>query len=163
MRRREVFRRVALRILAGALAAPVVVRAQQARELRAIIQYGVSYLPFMLIEGEHLQEAALVDQGNAPMELKIQRVSGSIAVNDGLLAGMADVGVMGVTSLLIINEKSRGAVKALAGCVLDSVANRIRSLLDFTLHDRIAPPATTSPRRSACEWRPKKGSVAQKA
>jgi NitT/TauT family transport system substrate-binding protein len=143
-------RRGALGVVAGALAAPSLLRAQQPREVRVIIQYGVSYLPFMVMEDQKLLETELRGEGAEPFELKIQRVSGSNAVNEGLLADTADMGLMGVPSLLIIAEKSRGAVKGIAGCsslpmVLNTVVDRIKTLQDFTPQDRIALPAITSP------------------
>ena len=150
MRRNHISRRTALAVIAGAVAAPSLVRAQQATEVRAIIQYGVSYLPLMMIEEEKLLGAVLAEQGDARIELKLQRVSGSNAVNEGLLAGTADMGVMGMPSLLIIAEKTRGGVKGLAGTssfpmVLNTVVDRIKTLKDFSPEDRIALPATTSP------------------
>jgi NitT/TauT family transport system substrate-binding protein len=104
----------------------------------------------MMIEEEKLLGAALAEQGDARIELKLQRVSGSNAVNEGLLAGTADMGVMGMPSLLIIAAKTRGGVKGLAGTssfpmVLNTVVARIKTLTDFSPQDRIALPATTSP------------------
>jgi NitT/TauT family transport system substrate-binding protein len=104
----------------------------------------------MMIEEEKLLGAALAEQGDARIELRLQRVSGSNAVNEGLLAGTADMGVMGMPSLLIIAEKTRGGVKGLAGTsafpmVLNTVVDRVRTLKDFSPQDRIALPATTSP------------------
>ena len=150
MSRNGISRRTALGVIVGAVAAPAVARAQQATEVRAIIQYGVSYLPLMMIEEEKLLGAALAAQGDPRIELKLQRVSGSTAVNEGLLAGLADMGVMGAPSLLIINEKTRGVVKGLAGAssfpmVLNTVLDRIKTLADFTPQDRIATPAITAP------------------
>jgi NitT/TauT family transport system substrate-binding protein len=143
-------RRSALGAIAGAVALPGLARAQAATEVRTIIQYGVSYLPLMMIEEEKLLGSALAEQGDPRIELKLQKVSGSTAVNEGLLAGTADMGVMGVRSLLIIAEKTRGGVKGVSGCsslpmVLDTVADRIKTIADFTPQDRIATPANTSP------------------
>lgn len=145
-----VSRRTALAAIAGAVAAPTIARAQAAGELRTVIQFGISYLPLMMIAEEKLLGAKLAQMGEPAVELKLQRVSGSNAVNEGLLAGTADMGVMGVPSLLIITEKSRGAVKGLTNAssfpmVLNTVSDRIKSLTDFKATDRIATPAPTSP------------------
>lgn len=149
MRGNKISRRGALGVLAGAIA-PSIVKAQQATEVRAIIQYGVSYLPLMMIEEEKLLGSVLAEQGDPRIELKLQRVSGSNAVNEGLLAGTADMGVMGMPSLLIIAEKTRGGVKGLAGTssfpmILNTVVDRVKTIKDFSPQDRIALPATTSP------------------
>ncbi len=152
MDRGVVSRRSALGVVAGALTAPAVAQAQaQASEVRVMIQFGISYLPLMMIEEEKLLDAALAEEGIGKVALKLQRVSGSTAINDGLLAGAADLGVMGTPSLLIIAEKTRGGVKGLAGTssfpmVLNTSVGRIRTLGDLTpQQDRIALPATTSP------------------
>ena len=162
MTRIEISRRKALGAIAGAMALPALAKAQSATEVRAIIQYGVSYLPLMMIEEEMLLGAALAEQGDTRIELKLQRVSGSTAVNEGLIAGTADMGVMGSPSLLIIAEKTRGGVKGLTGCssfpmVLNTVVERIKTIADFTPQDRIATPANTSPqnlclRMAAEKW-----------
>lgn len=94
MRRNGISGRTALGVIAGAVAAPVVAKAQQPREVRAIIQYGVPYLPLMMIEEEKLLGAALAEQGDPRIELKLQRVSRSTAATEGLFAGTADMGVM---------------------------------------------------------------------
>ena len=150
MSQQEVSRRTALGVIAGAVAAPALAKAQPVTEVRVIIQYGVSYLPLMMMEEEKLLGAALAAQGDQPIEVKLQRVSGSNSVNEGLLAGTADMGMMGSPSLLIIAEKARGGVKGLAGTsafpmVLNAVHDRIKTIADFTPGDRIAAPATTSP------------------
>ena len=150
MTRIHISRRKALGVVAGAMVAPSMAKAETASEVRVIIQFGVSYLPLMMIEEKKLLGAALAEQGDPRIEIKLQRVSGSNAVNEGLLAGTADMGVMGSPSLLIIAEKSRGAVKGLAGCssfpmVLNTVLDRIKTIADFKPEDRIALPAITSP------------------
>lgn len=61
---------------AAALAAPGIARAQQPGEVRVIIQYGVSYLPLMMVEEEKLLGAALAEQGDPKIEVKIQRGGG---------------------------------------------------------------------------------------
>ena len=158
MSQQEVSRRTALGVIAGAVAAPALAKAQPVTEVRVIIQYGVSYLPLMMMEEEEkLLGAALAAQGDQPIELKLQRVSGSNSVNEGLLAGTADMGMMGSFSLLIIAEKARGGVKGLAGTsafpmVLNAVNDRIKTIADFTPGDRIAGRDVGTPGAEGVRW-----------
>jgi NitT/TauT family transport system substrate-binding protein len=115
-----------------------------------MIQYGISYLPLIIMEEEKLLEATTASMGLGRVELKLQRVSGSTAINEGLIAGNADMGVMGVPSLLIIAEKTRGGVKGLSSTssfpmILNTVATDVRTLTDLAKGGRIATPAPTSP------------------
>jgi NitT/TauT family transport system substrate-binding protein len=142
-------RRRALAIVGATLAAPSIARAQ-ARELRIMIQYGVSYLPLMLMEEEKIFEEEAKKRGIGDVKLTLLRVSGSNAVNEGLLAGTTDMGVMGTPSLHIAYEKTRGAIKGLCSInsypmVLNTSADRIKTLADIKDTDRIALPASTSP------------------
>ena len=68
MSRNHISRRTALGVIAGTVAASTLVKAQQTTEVRAIIQYGVSYLPLMMIEEEKLLGAVLAEQGDARIE-----------------------------------------------------------------------------------------------
>lgn len=146
-------RRTALKLSAavagGLLAGARPVLAQPA-PVRVLVQFGVSYLPLMMIEKHKLLGEALAKKGLPRVEMALQRVSGSTAVNEGLLAGTADMGVMGVPSLLIIANKTRGRVLGLVGTsampmVLNTNQERIKGIADFQPSDRIALPAPTAP------------------
>jgi NitT/TauT family transport system substrate-binding protein len=121
-----------------------------AREVKAAIQFGLAYLPMIVVEEDKLLDAKANKRGLDGAKLTLIRLSGSTAINDALLSGNADMGVMGMPSLLILWEKTKGAYKGLAGMssfpmVLNTISPDIRSLSDFAAKDRIALPATTSP------------------
>lgn len=142
-------RRQTIALLGAAIAAPSAARAE-AREVRIMIQYGLSYLPIMLMEDEEIFAEEARKRGIGDVKLKLLRVSGSNAINEGLLAGTADMGVMGTPSLHIAYEKTRGAIKGLCSVnsypmVLNTIADRIKTLADVKPTDRIALPASTSP------------------
>jgi len=61
-----VSRRGALGIVAGAIAAPSLLCAQQPCKVQVIIQYGTSYLPFMVMKDQKFLETALRDEGAEP-------------------------------------------------------------------------------------------------
>ncbi len=142
-------RRQTMAMLGAALVVPSAARAE-ARELRIMVQYGLSYLPMMLMEDEGIFAEEARKRGIGDVKLTLLRVSGSNAINEGLLAGTTDMGAMGTPSLHIAYEKTRGAIKGLCSVnsypmVLNAVAGRIKTLADVEASDRIALPASTSP------------------
>jgi NitT/TauT family transport system substrate-binding protein len=123
-----------------------------AREVKAAIQFGLAYLPMMVMDEDHILENEAKKRGVDGVKLTLVRVSGSTAVNDTLLSGNADMGVMGTPSLLIIWEKTKPslAVKGMASMssfpmILNTVNPNLKSVADITDKDRIALPASTSP------------------
>jgi NitT/TauT family transport system substrate-binding protein len=142
-------RRHTMAMLGAAMASPSAARAQ-VRELRVMVQYGLSYLPVMLMEDEGIFAEEARKRGIGDVKLTLLRVSGSNSINEGLLAGTTDMGAMGTPSLHIAYEKTRGAIKGLCSVnsypmVLNTVAERIKTLADVQPADRIALPASTSP------------------
>lgn len=148
----EMSRRSALGVMAGAaLSLPRPARAQ-GRELGIVIQFGLSYLPLMVMEHEGLLAEELRKRNLPPVTLKLIRMSGSTAVNEALLAGTAELGVLGTPGLLVIAEKTRNnlGVKGIAGVslmpmILNTATPRLKSLADIGASDRIALPSTASP------------------
>lgn len=148
----EMSRRGALGVMAGAaLALPMTARAEE-RELGVVIQFGLSYLPLMVMDRDGLLAEELRKRNLPPVSLKLFRVSGSTAVNEALLAGTAELGVLGTPGLLVIAEKTRNhlGVKGLAGVsmmpmILNTVSPRLKSVADIGPTDRIALPSTSSP------------------
>jgi len=129
---------------------PSILTPASARELKAAIQFGLAYLPMMIIQEDRLLEIESRKHGLEETKLALIRLSGSAAINDALLSGNVDMGVMGTPSLLILWDKTRGAYKGLAGMssipmVLNTINPDIKSLADFTPSHRIALPATTAP------------------
>jgi len=129
--------------LLGALPA----RAEVA-EVRLTQQFGLSYLPLIVVRVNHLIEKHAKAAGIDDLKVSFTQLSGGSAINDALLAGAVDYGVAGIAPALVAWDKTRGNVDIRAVAALDSVAvylntNKasIRTIKDFTEADRIAVPA----------------------
>src|SRR2546428_13471004 len=90
--------------LATALAAP----APEPRELRVAEQYGLAFLPLMIMRDQHLVERRAKQLGLAKLEVKWARLGAVSAINDALLAGELDFAAGGGPSLVLLWSKTRG-------------------------------------------------------
>lgn len=123
-----------------------------AKEVKVAIQFGLAYLPIMVMKEDGLLEAEAKKRGINDAQLSVVKISGSTAVNEAILSNNVDMGVMGTPSLLIMWEKtkSRLSVKGLASMssfpmILNTTKTSVSSLKDFGPRDRIALPATSAP------------------
>jgi NitT/TauT family transport system substrate-binding protein len=116
-------------------------------ELRLGTQRGLTYLPWAVIEHEHLIEAAATEAGLTPPKVSYANFSGGAAMNDGLLSNSIDVAATGIPSFLALWAKGKGrfAVRGLAsyGTIRIALVSRnpdVKTIADFTDKDRIATP-----------------------
>ncbi len=135
-------------LLAGSLFSPLQVAAA---DVRVAVQFGLPYLPLMVMEADKLLEAEAVKRGLPDTALKLMKLSGTAAVNDAILSGAVDLGIVGTPGLLIAWDKTKSslAVKGLASCathplVLNTNKAHIKTLADLGPADRIALPAINS-------------------
>lgn len=135
---------IALLVLAlGLVAAP-----SRAAELRIAKQFGLRYLPLVVMRHDKLIEHHAAAAGVDALGVQWVRVSGGAAANDALLSGSADLVTAGLGPLLTIWDRTRGNldVRALgsldASVILLNTNNpAVRSIRDFGPKDRIALPA----------------------
>ena len=127
-------------LLAGLRPAP-------AETVRIARQFGISYLPLIL-----MQDAGLLEQEGRARGLDLQvewlTFTGGPPINDGLISGNIDIANGGVTTMLTLWGRTRGNLKVRA---LASLGNMpiwlntsnpaVKTVADFTEHDRIALPA----------------------
>lgn len=112
-------------------------------------QYGLGYLPTVIMRHERLVERQAEAAGVAGLEVRWIRVLGGAAANDALISGNADYVGAGIGPLLTLWDKTRGGaleVRAVGGIDASSLAllttnPRVRTLADFSDADRIALPA----------------------
>jgi NitT/TauT family transport system substrate-binding protein len=123
-----------------------------AKEVTVAIQFGLAYLPIMVMNEDKLLETEAKKRGIPDAQLKVLKVSGSTSVNEAILSGNADMGVMGTPSLLLMWEKTKSSlgVKGLASMssfpmILNTTRANVKTIKDFASTDRIAVPATTAP------------------
>jgi NitT/TauT family transport system substrate-binding protein len=149
MRRRE-FGLAALGATAT-LAAAALIRpaAAEASSIRIAKQYGLPYLPLMVMEQEKLVEKYAAQQGLPALRIEWPQLGGPSAFVDGLLSGQLEFGVAAVPSLATLWEKTSGTaqeVRALSAVqsqpyVVVTRNPAVRTIADFTSADRIALPS----------------------
>lgn len=120
-------------------------------ELRIAQQYGINYLPLMVMEDRHLIEAQAKRAGLGDVNVTWSKMASGAAMNDGLLSGSLDIASGGVGPIITLWAKTStmGAAQQIKGIasldsmpvVLNTRNPRIKSVKDFTESDKIALPA----------------------
>ena len=72
-------------------------------------QFGVAFLPFMLMERDNLVEKHAKAAGIA-LKTNWQKVAGPSVINDGLLSGTVHFGAVGAPSLITLWSKTKSNV-----------------------------------------------------
>ncbi|MDR1285016.1 MAG: ABC transporter substrate-binding protein [Campylobacteraceae bacterium] len=115
-------------------------------ELRISKQYGLAYLPLIVLEEKGLiaKHAKIVGLG----DIKVEWITfgGGATANDALLSGSVDIISGGNAPFVRLWDKTKGKVKALAALdqsplVLNSANPHVKTLRDLTDKDKIALPA----------------------
>ena len=139
--------------LAGLAALPAAARPRRARAaptpLRIARQYGLPYLPLMVMEQQGLIEKHGAAQGLPSLRVQWTTLGGTSALSDGLLGGELDFIVPGVAALAMLWDKTAGTaqeVRALSAVqsmpfVLVTRNPAVETIADFGDGDRIALPA----------------------
>jgi len=139
-----------IRIAAAAAGLAVLHTASaEVAEVRIVRQFGIHYLPLIVMEHENLVEKEAKAKGLPQLKVTWAQLSGGASVNDALLAGAVDFSAGGVGPLLVLWDKTKGGKDAIrgAGAVSDvpmTLITRnpnVKSLRDFTDKDKIALPA----------------------
>lgn len=127
--------------LAGSAAAEV-------SDVRLARQFGIHYLPLVIMEHQKLVEKQARAIGIGDLKVTWAQLSGGASVNDALLSGAIEFSAGGVGPLIQIWDKSRGLIdiKGMAAVsdvpmTLTTRNPKIRKLEDFTENDKIALPA----------------------
>ena len=121
----------------------------EATEVSIVRQFGIHYLPLVIMEHEKLVEKAGITEGLNDLKVNWAQLSGGTTVNDALLANAVQLSAGGVGPLLVLWDRTKdgkGDVKALAAVsdvpmTLTTRNPNIKSITDFTANDRIALPA----------------------
>lgn len=133
-------------IAAVMLLAMAPVRAEMA-EINVAQQYGISYLPLMLMEEQKLIEKHAKAAG---VDVKVgwAKFAGGNVMNDALLSNSLQFASGGVGPFLTLWSRTRGNLDVKAVAAINSMPlylntrnPNVKSLKDFTDKDRIALPA----------------------
>ena len=148
MRRRDVLARGLLGAGLPLLAGPRPARAE-VQTVGIARQPSLGHLPLMLMEDQGLFQKHAAARGLSGLGTRYVTLAGGAAMNDALLSGSVQFVAGGVPPLVLLWSKTEGtgmAVKGVAAMnamplLMNTNAERIRSLADFTDRDKIALPA----------------------
>jgi NitT/TauT family transport system substrate-binding protein len=112
-------------------------------------QFGIAYLPFLIMEEDHLIEKHAAALGLPGFHVDWVVLSSGAAANDGLLSGQLAFGVGAVPAMLLLWDRTRTSSNAVFGVtgvavmptVLNSRNPAVHSIKDLTPADKIALPA----------------------
>jgi NitT/TauT family transport system substrate-binding protein len=133
-------------LLAGALVVSALPALGEVSEVQVAQQYGVSFLPLMLMERDKLVERHAKTAGLAGVRVSWTKVAGPSVINDGLVSGSVHFAATGAPSLITLWDKSNGAVRGVSSMTtyplyLVSRNPDVKSIKDFGEKDKIAVPS----------------------
>jgi NitT/TauT family transport system substrate-binding protein len=138
----------------------------EVNELRVAKQYGIGYLPVMVMQDKQLIEKHAKALGLGDIKVSWNTLTDGTAMNDAILSGSLDFASGGIGAFVIlwgrtaetIKVKSVGALDSMPA-YLNTINPDIKSIRDFTSSDRIAipgvkvsPQAITLQRAAAQIW-----------
>jgi NitT/TauT family transport system substrate-binding protein len=132
--------------LSAALGAAAPARAEMS-EIKVAQQYGISYLPLMIMEDQNLIEKQAKALG---VDVKVgwAKFAGGNVMNDALLSGSLQFASGGVAPLLTLWSRTKGTLDVKAVGAMNSMPlflntrnPNVKALKDLTEKDRIALPA----------------------
>ncbi|HJV82375.1 ABC transporter substrate-binding protein [Noviherbaspirillum sp.] len=139
----------------------------EVNQVRIVKQYGLGFLPLMVMEDQKLVEKQAKAAGLGDVKGVYLTLSNPSAMNEGLLSGNLDVGTNGPPSVLTIWSRTKGTaneIKGMAGMIttpmwLNVNKPEIKSIRDFKPEDKIAVtsikvsiPAIIMQMAAAKEW-----------
>lgn len=117
----------------------------EATELRIAQQYGITYLPLMIMERDQLIEKRAKAAGLGDVKVTWAKLPSGLTINDALISGAIDMATGGVPPPLIMWDKTRGTSDVKLVCAISSMplllntrAPNVKSVADFTEKNRIA-------------------------
>lgn len=120
--------------------------AAEVREVRLAKQYGLSYLPLIVMEEQKLIEKHAKAAGLGDIKVSWATLGGGSSMNDALLSNSVDFVSAGVAPMITLWAKTNGAVKAVAPfdtspLYLNSSNPAVKTIRDLSDKDRIALPS----------------------
>ncbi len=120
----------------------------EVKEITVAQQYGISYLPMMLMDEQKLIEKHAKALGLGDVKVSWSRFKGGTEMNDAILSNNLHFASGGVGPLITLWAKTKGSydVKAVAAMnsmplYLNTRNPNVKTLKDFTEKDKIALPA----------------------
>jgi NitT/TauT family transport system substrate-binding protein len=133
-------------LLAFVLASAGMPALAEVKEVKVAQQYGVSFLPLILMERDKLVEKHAKATGVGEVRVSWGKVAGPSVINDGLITGNVHFAATGAPSMITLWDKTKGAVKGVASMTtyplyLITRDPDVKSVKDFSEKDKIAVPS----------------------
>ena len=130
-------------VLLAAVALPA---AGESTEIAVAQQYGVAFLPLMVMERDRLVEKHAKAEGLPDVKVNWVKVAGPSMMNDGMVSGTLQFISVGAPSLITLWDKTGGTVKGMSALTtyplwLVSRNPAVKSMRDFTDKDKIVVPS----------------------
>jgi len=123
----------------------------ETQELRIAQQFGIGYMPLVIMKARNLVEKHAQELGVAKLTVKWTTFAGGSAMNDALLSGGLDIASGGVPPFLTLWSRAAddNQVKIISAIsqmplLLNTINPNVKSLQDLTEADKIALPAVRS-------------------
>ena len=115
-------------------------------ELVVAQQYGVAFIPLMVMEKNQLVEKHAAAAGLTGLKTTWAKTAGPSAMNDGLLSNTLHFAAQGAPSLITLWDKTGGKIKAMSAMTtyplyLITRNPEVKKIKDFTDKDKIAVPS----------------------
>jgi NitT/TauT family transport system substrate-binding protein len=115
-------------------------------EITVAQQYGVSFLPLMVMEKHALVEKHAAQAGLAGFKVSWVKLAGPSSMNDGLLSGSLHFAAQGAPSLITLWDKTHGQIKGVSAMTtyplyLVTRNPAVTTIKDFSAADKIAVPS----------------------
>jgi NitT/TauT family transport system substrate-binding protein len=120
--------------------------AAESNEVNVAQQYGVSFLPLMVMERGKLVEKHAREAGLGDVRVNWVKVAGPSVMNDGVISGALQFIAVGAPSMITLWDKTGGQVKGVSAMTtyplyLITRNPDVKSPRDFSEKDRIAVPS----------------------
>lgn len=142
------FRSVLSFTLGAVLVSAAALSHAEVAELKIAGQYGISYLPLMIMEEQKLVEKHAREAGIPSLKVSWAKFAGGNVMNDALLSDSLHFAAGGVAPLVTLWAKTRGSYDIKAAATLNSMPlylntrnPNVKSIKDFGAKDKIALPA----------------------
>jgi NitT/TauT family transport system substrate-binding protein len=133
-------------VIALSLAAFALPAAAESNEIVVAQQYGVSFLPLMVMERDKLVEKYARAAGLPEVKASWVKVAGPSVMNDGVISGAIQFIAVGAPSLITLWDKTMGQVKGMSAMTtyplyLVTRNPDVKTVRDFGDKDRIVVPS----------------------
>jgi NitT/TauT family transport system substrate-binding protein len=115
-------------------------------EITVAQQYGVSFLPLMVMQKDGLVEKQAATAGLSGIKVVWAKVAGPSVMNDGLISGSIHFAAQGAPSMITLWDKTHGQIKGVSSMTtyplyLITRNPAVKTVRDFGEKDKIAVPS----------------------